>query len=140
MPQRTARMLRRTLLCAVFACPLSALSSTLGALMQLLGLVFVCLPTRQRALWAGVRYGFGYGFGRALFCACLSICACALLESSLLWILDMTSIAAALLRVLSRLTAILLQGTLILRIRKANRQHLAAGLLVLVFTMLLYRL
>lgn len=140
MPHRTARMLRRTLLCAVFACPLSALSSVPGALFQLLALIFVCQPAKQHALWAGARHGFGYGMGRALFCFCLSVCACALLESCLLLILDASPIAAVLLRALSRLTAILLQGALIVRIRKANRQHLAAGLLVLVFTMLLYRL
>ena len=47
---------------------------------------------------------------------------------------------AAALRLLIRLTALLLQGSLLLRIQKADRLHAAAGLLALLFGLLFYRL
>ena len=47
---------------------------------------------------------------------------------------------AAALRLLIRLTALLLQGSLLLRIQKADRLHAAAGLFALLFGLLFYRL
>ena len=47
---------------------------------------------------------------------------------------------AAALRLLIRLTSLLLQGSLLLRIQKADRLHAAAGLLALLFGLLFYRL
>ena len=127
--ERTARMLRRTLLCAAFACPLAAIGAMWGVLAQCL-----CTPL----LCAGA---FAYAAGRALCAAGISV-GVSLAGSKLIFSLlpSISPWMAAALRLLIRLTALLLQGSLLLRIQKADRLHAAAGLLALLFGLLFYRL
>ncbi len=139
--ERTARMLRRTLLCAAFACPLAVIGAMWGVLAQCLCTPLLCAGATPQRGWSTARSGFAYAAGRALCAAGISV-GISLAESKLIFSLlpSISPWMAAALRLLIRLTALLLQGSLLLRIQKADRLHAAAGLLALLFGLLFYRL
>ena len=142
---RTARMLRRTLLCAAFACPLAAIGAMWGVLAQCLCAPLLCAGAAPQRAWSKARGGFAYAAGRALCAAGIAI-GVSLAGSRLIFSLLPVSAFAeepaadAALRLLIRLTALLLQGSLLLRIPKADRLHAAAGLFALLLGLLFYRL
>lgn len=138
---RTARMLRRTLLCAVFACPLAAIGAMWGVLAQFLCAPLLCAGAAPQRAWSKARGGFAYAAGRALCAAGIAV-GVSLAGSRLIFSLlpAIPPWMAAALRLLIRLTALLLQGSLLLRIPKADRLHAAAGLFALLLGLLFYRL
>lgn len=139
--ERTARMLRRTLLCAAFACPLAVIGAMWGVLAQCLCTPLLCAGTTPQRAWSKARGGFAYAVGRAL-CATGIAVGISLAGSRLIFSLlpAISPWMAAALRLLIRLTALLLQGSLLLRIPKADRLHAAAGLFALLLGLLFYRL
>ncbi len=139
--ERTARMLRRTLLCAAFACPLAAIGAMWGVLAQCLCTPLLCAGATPQRGWSKARGGFAYAAGRALCAAGIAV-GISLAGSKLIFspLPSISPWMAAALRLLIRLTSLLLQGSLLLRIQKADRLHAAAGLLALLFGLLFYRL
>ena len=139
--ERTARMLRRTLLCAAFACPLAAFQPAWGLLVQCLCAPFLCAGAAPQRIWCKARSGFSHAAGRGLCAAGIAVGA-GLALSRLLFPLmaGMPAWSAAALRMLLCLSSLLLQGTLLLRIQKADRLRCAAGLLSLLVGLLIYRL
>ena len=133
--ERTARMLRRTLLCAAFACPLAAIGAMWGVLAQCLCTPLLCAGATPQRGWSKARGGFAYAAGRALCAAGIAV-GVSLAGSKLIFSLlpSISPWMAAALRLLIRLTALLL------RIQKADRLHAAAGLFALLFGLLFYRL
>ena len=125
---RTVRMTRRTLLCAVFACPLAFWSLPAALLCQLMFTLTCLLPHhRQKKLWAKPSGGFRAGLGRALYALCLAAALTALLHFAA----KRCSLSTAIMpvfRILSMLSGILLQASLIYRTKRTGRLHLAACL------------
>ena len=71
--ERTARMLRRTLLCAAFACPLAAIGAMWGVLAQCLCTPLLCAGATPQRGWSKARGGFAYAAGRALCAAGIAV-------------------------------------------------------------------
>lgn len=126
---RTARMMRRTLLCAVFACPLAAWKISYALFLQAAWVCVLAGGASAPFLWARARRGFHTGPGRALFALGIALGVQALLHLPLS--LPLFFFAAPALRVLISFTGVLLQSALIYRTRKAGRLHYAACLLSL---------
>lgn len=125
---RTVRMMRRTLLCAVFACPLACFSLPAALLCQLLFTLTVFLPPRrQKKLWAKSAAGFHAGLGRGLYALCLAISLSALSHAAVR-LLAFDDFWQPVWRVLSVLTGILLQTSLIYHVKRAGKRHYAACL------------
>ena len=126
-------MLRRTLLCAVFACPL-ALWRLLPAFafQALYTLCFVTPRHAHRALWPRFSRGPGVGWGRAALALCVGLGAASALHMTLtrLPIAPHPGLSAAL-RALCVLTGCLLQAQIILRVQRTGRRHYAACLCAL---------
>ena len=134
-------MLRRTLLCAAFACPLAAFYPVWGLLAQCLSALFLCAGTAPERLWSKARGGFAHAAGRGLCAAGIAAGAELALSRLLSPLLPgMPFALAAALRMLLCLTSLLMQGTLLLRIQKADRLRSAAGLFSLMVGLLIYRL
>ena len=71
--ERTARMLRRTLLCAAFACPLAAIGAMWGVLSHCLCTPLFCTGAKPQKGWHKARGGFAYAAGRALCAAGVAV-------------------------------------------------------------------
>lgn len=128
---RTIRLMRRTLLCAVFACPLAIFSLWLSFLCQFLFLLSAYWPVKaDRPLWAGASPSFAKGVGRLLFAFSLSFAAAAALYRIGL----LLAFPALPLRLMCALTALLIQGEVCLRVQKTGKRALAACLFLLLFT------
>ena len=82
--ERTARMLRRTLLCAAFACPLAVIGAMWGVLAQCLCTPLLCAGATPQRGWSKARSGFAYAAGRALCAAGISV-GISLAESKLIF-------------------------------------------------------
>lgn len=121
--------------------PLAVIGAMWGVLAQCLCTPLLCAGATPQRGWSKARSGFAYAAGRALCAAGISV-GISLAESKLIFSLlpSISPWMAAALRLLIRLTALLLQGSLLLRIQKADRLHAAAGLLALLFGLLFYRL
>lgn len=119
-------MLRRTLLCAVFACPL-ALWKLLPALaFQAVYTLLWVPPRRARFAWAGASGGLSAGLGRAAFALCQGLALSAAARALCARLLPAAALPAA--SALCLLTGILCQAALIWRIQRAGRPHYAACL------------
>ena len=126
---RTVRMLRRTLLCAVFACPLAAWKMLPAFCFQALYTLIWVPRLPVRPLWAGASGGFSAGLGRAAFSLCM-----ALAGGSIAWALCLRLLPlplAPLFGALCLLTGILCQATLIWHVQRTGRRHYAACLFAL---------
>lgn len=123
---RTALLLRRTLLCAVLACPLSYIGFIPALILHGLWSLRPPAPPRQ---WYG---GRAASFLRPFYAYCGSLAVLGLLRRALSFAFP--GGLSPLLRVFCVLTALLAQCTLILRKQKADKRRLAVcPLLLLTF-------
>lgn len=120
---RTAYLLRRTLLCAVFACPLAAVSLPAAWIAQgvWMGLALSDMPAAP-VLWTRPARPFA-PLLRGLAALCPALAAEAALGR--LWA---GSAFAGVAGSLTILTGILMQAALIRHVQKPGRRHLAACL------------
>ena len=125
---RTARMLRRTLLCAVFACPLAIVCLPAAYACQALFALTWSLSRRGALrLWhTGPQKG--HIWRRLLFALCQGLGCSALLHALLRRALSLRPPLSGLMQAVCLLTSLLIQATLILRIQQAGRLHIAACL------------
>lgn len=121
---RTVRMLRRTLLCAVFACPLAAWQLLPAQVFQALySLLSALFGREQSALWLHRENRFSTLWGRTVFTLCLSL-AC---SAGLYRMIRLVGEGPAP-RALCMLTGLLVQSALFARVKRAGKRHLAACL------------
>lgn len=110
-----ARMLRRTLLCAVLACPLAAWRLEAAWIAQL---IFSVIPVKeQRSSW------YKKASFQERWRGLIALCPAVALQAALAGITDQ--------RVLITLTGSLAQASLLLRMKKTGRRSLAACLISL---------
>ena len=126
---RTARMMRRTLLCAVFACPLALWRYDAAVMMQSLFVFLLLYGRKPPVQWAHARRGFHAGLGRAIFGLCMGLMLSGVLQKST--VLCGSAALQAWIRVLSVLSGLLLQCVLLYRIRITGKLHYAACLFAL---------
>lgn len=122
-------MMRRTLLCAVFACPLALWRYDVAVMMQSLFVFLLLYGRKPPVQWARARRGFHAGLGRAIFGLCMGLMLSVILQKST--VLCASAALQAWIRVLSVLSGLLLQCVLLYRIRITGKLHYAACLFAL---------
>lgn len=122
-------MMRRTLLCAVFACPLALWRYDAAVMLQSLFVLFLLYGRKPPVQWAHARHGFHVGLGRAVFGLCMGLMLSGILQKSTA--LCGSAALQAWIRVLSVLSGLLLQCALLHCTRTTGKLHYAACLFAL---------
>lgn len=133
---RTLQLMRRTLKCAVFACPLSLLSPWLGAACQLLFTLYAAafLPVTAPT-WKGRQVSPAVLMRRALP-ACCGALFLGFLPAFILYSLfsEMHPFTRQIIHLLSSFSAILLQNLLLRPLQNVPHPLLLSGILLMLLS------